>query len=230
MKRIVNAIAGERQDSLDSRSYTGPGSSIAMLLNRYREALEKMDELRIVDQRLFLQFAAKLKQIPGQKYVYFFYEREYRPELNQRVMNTLLTQYQNEPNVIGDIQDLFQFYHRRAIVDAEKIKQAYADASICFNFLFLDRQEKSSMGITMREQSEDFFKAFSETAKATGGIVDTSQNPSAGFKNALEATENYYLLYYSPKNYKADGSYKTIQVKTRNPQHKIQYRHGYYAN
>jgi hypothetical protein len=82
----------------------------------------------------------------------------------------------------------------------------------------------------MREQSEDFFSAFRATAIATGGIVDTSTNPSAAFQNALKTGENYYLLYYSPANYTSDGSYKRIQVKVKNQDYKVTYRQGYIAD
>jgi hypothetical protein len=179
---------------------------------------------------VFLQFATKVKSIAGQKRVYFFYEREFRPELSPTVVNNLVTAYQDQPSVLADIQDLFQFYQRHERVNAEKIAQAFADASICFNFLFVDRQERNTTDIKMREQSEDFFPAFRKTADATGGIVDTSTNPSSAFHNALKAGENYYLLYYSPMNYTADGSYKKIEVKMKNPDYKVTYRKGYIAN
>ncbi|MFQ6037124.1 MAG: VWA domain-containing protein [Candidatus Aminicenantales bacterium] len=232
LQRLVNSISGQAgsvmrpdmQPETDSQM-----SSLGMLLQRYRSALEKLEELRIVDQKVFLQFAAQLKRVPGQKYVYFFYEREFRPELSPNVINNLVTAYQDQPNILGELQDLFQFYHRYERVDKERIKQAFADASVCFNFMFLSREAKSVYGVYMREQSEDFFPAFREAALATGGVVDNSQNPAIGFKNALEAAEHVYLLYYTPANYKPDGSYKSIEVRVKNKDYKLSYRHGYYA-
>ena len=205
-------------------------SSLGMLLRRYRNNLNKLEGLRMVDQNVFIQFATKVKSFPGQKHVYFFYEREFRPELSATVVNNLVANYQGEPSVLADIQDLFQFYQRHERINTEKIYQAFTDASIRFNFLFVDRQERSSSGITMKEQSEDFFSAFRATAIATGGTVDTSTNPSAAFENALKAGENYYLLYYSPANYTNDGTYKKIEVKVKNQKCKVTYRQGYIAN
>jgi VWFA-related protein len=231
LKGLVNAIEGSSSmTSFDASSESEEGSSIGMLLRRYRNNLNKLEGLRIVDQDVFIQFATKAKSIPGQKHVYFFYEREFRPELSQSVVNALISNYQDQPSVLADIQDLFQFYQRHERVNTQKIFQAFTDASICFNFLFVDRQERSSIGITMREQSEDFFSAFRTTAVATGGIVDSSHNPSSAFQNALKAGENYYLLYYSPANYTNDGTFKKIQVKVKNPKYKITYRQGYIAN
>jgi hypothetical protein len=82
----------------------------------------------------------------------------------------------------------------------------------------------------MREQSEDVFSTFSEVTKATGGLIRTSQNPAMGFKNAVNASESCYFLFYSPKNYKRDGKFKTIEVKVKNRNYSIKHRTGYVAN
>ena len=81
----------------------------------------------------------------------------------------------------------------------------------------------------MRELSGDIFKVFSEVAVSTGGIVETSQNPAAGFQKAAENSAHYYLLYYTPTNSTKDGSYRTIEVKVKNHNYKIQNRKGYFA-
>ena len=233
LRGLVSSISGGSSmtdfDSTTTDLDQG-ASSIGMLLRRYRNNLDKLEDLRMVDQNVFVQFATKAKSIPGQKHVYFFYEREFRPELSTTVVNNLVANYQDQPNILGDIQDLFQFYQRHDRINSEKIYQAFTDASICFNFLFVDRQERSAGGITMREQSEDFYGAFRETALATGGVVDSSRNPSAAFQTALATGENYYLLYYSPANYTSDGSYKKIESKVKNPEYKVTFRQGYFAN
>ncbi len=231
LKGLVSSISGGdfMGDPEGDPDFAGRSSSLGMLLRRYRNNLERMEGLRMVDQNLFLQFAAKLKAMPGQKHVFFFYEREFRPELSPQVSSNLLSEYHDQPNIMGDLQDLFQFYQRHERVNTQKITQAFVDASICFNLLFVDREERNSSGVYMREQSEDFYEAFSDAAKATGGIVDTSRNPSFGFENALSIMENYYLLYYSPANYRADGSYKNIEVRVKNQDYRVTYRRGYYA-
>lgn len=81
----------------------------------------------------------------------------------------------------------------------------------------------------MREQSEDVFSTFKQVTEATGGLVDSSQNPAAGFRNAVAASEDCYILYYSPKDYKKDGKFKNIEVRVKNKDYKITYRTGYFA-
>ena len=72
----------------------------------------------------------------------------------------------------------------------------FADASILFNLIFMHKEPENVSGIYMREQSEDVFRTFLEIAQAAGGIVESSQNPVAAFKNTLKIAESYYLLYY----------------------------------
>ncbi len=231
LQGIVREISGGTMGTdVDTETDVDSSSSLGLLLRRYKQNLDNMEQMRMVNQDLFIQFAAQLKKIPGQKHVFFFYEREYRPELSPAVTNTIVSNYQGEPSILGDLQDLFQVYQRHERINAEKINQAFVDASISFNFLFVDRDERNTQGIYMREQSEDYFRAFTETAKVTGGIVDSSHDPSAGFINALEASEHYYLLYYTPQNYQADGSYKSIEVKVKGRECKLTYRHGYIAD
>ncbi|GAF71422.1 unnamed protein product, partial [marine sediment metagenome] len=144
-------------------------------------------------------------------------------------LNRMMSIYQDDPNIMGGLQDLFQAYHRDIEFETDKIKEAFADSSILFNFIFMNKTPEIVSGIHMREQSEDVFSALSEAAKATGGVIDNSQNPAVGFKNALDTSQYYYILYYSPKDYTRDGKFKHITVKVKNKDYRIRHRVGYYA-
>jgi len=67
-------------------------------------------------------------------------------------------------------------------------------------------------------------------AQATGGLTESSANPTFAFKRAIEAFENYYLLYYTPANYTRDGKFKKIEVRVKNKNFTITHRAGYFAN
>jgi len=82
----------------------------------------------------------------------------------------------------------------------------------------------------MQEQSEDIYSAFTEMAQATGGVATSSSNPEFLFKKASDASENYYLLYYTPQDYKADGTFKNIQIKVKGRSYRITHRAGYFAD
>jgi len=224
LKRIVQSISGSGDDVIDS------AYSLEFLLPRYREALMNMEELRVVDEKLFLMFARQLKMIGGQKIVFFFYQREFRPEISGTVYDLIQSSYQDRPNILAEINDLFAMYRRDTTLNADRIKQAFADSSLDFYFLFMDRRPESAPGIIMREQSEDVFSTFSEVTKATGGLIRTSQNPAMGFKDAVSNSESCYFLFYSPKDYKKDGKFRKIEVKVKNRDYSIKHRTGYIAD
>jgi len=234
LKMLVRTIAG---------TVGGAGSSIVgletdstsnmfgleVLLPRYRQALYKMEDLRLFDENNFIQFANLLKNKEGENFVYYFCQREYRPEINSNTFNTTQSIYQSHPEIMDQFQELFQYYYRTITFDVDKIRQAFANSQILFNFIFMNKIPENVPGVYMREQSEDIYKALSEAAQATGGCVDTSQNPGIGFKNALNRSNDYYLLYYSPKNYVRDGQFKNIEVRVKDKDYSVIHRLGYFA-
>ena len=67
-------------------------------------------------------------------------------------------------------------------------------------------------------------------AKASGGFAESSSNPDYLFKKAVDASENYYLLYYTPKSYKSDGKFRNIKVKIKGKNYRVLHRAGYLAD
>jgi len=231
LKRLVTSISSSNPMSGIEHDSTSGQFGIEVLLLRYKQTLQKMEELRIVDEKKILTLSQQLKRIPGQKIVFFFYQREFRPELEPRIANQLMSLHQDKPEIIDHIQDLFQMYHRQPSIHINRLKMAFADSSILFNFLFMNKEPETISGIRMNEQSEDVFSVFTEVATSTGGIVDNAQNPAAGFKNAVNASESYYLLIYTPSNYHADGHFKEIKVMLKdNKDYKVFHRDGYFAH
>ena len=229
LKRLVRGMSGSGGITSLESDYTTDSFGLQLLLPRYRETLRKLEDLRIVDQKKLLRFAAQLKRREGQKNVFFFYQREFRPEIAPRIMNQLMSMYQDQPSILGDLMDLMQFYRRDPKWNINIIKQAFADSSIFFNFIYMHKEPENVSGIQMTEQSEDIFETFSQVAEATGGIIDSSQNPATSFKNGAKISESYYILYYSPEKYIKDGKYKSIEVKVKNKDYKITHRQGYFA-
>jgi len=230
LKKLVRGISGSDsitslEGDIESRSF-----GIEFLLPRYRETLNKLETLRFVDEKKFLRFAAKLRRLEGQKNVFFFYQREFRPEIHPRVMNALMSIYQDQPNILGNLQDLMQFYHRQPKLNIDRMKKAFSDSSVFFNFIYMHKEPENISGIQMTEQSEDIFKVFSNVAEATGGITDSSQNPAVAFRTGTEIAESCYLLYYFPADYKKDGKYRNIEVKLKSKNYKLTHRQGYFAD
>lgn len=219
----ANTMAGNPEDSAESTSLFG----LEYNLTQYRESLSKMEALRYIDENKILGFANVLKSQPGQKFVFYIYQREFRPELNSMTVSQLIDINQDNQNILSDLHDLFQVYHRNVSLDPAKVVNAYADSGANFNFLFMNKTPESLTGVVMREQSEDMFKLFTRVAEATGGTTDSSQNPAAAVKAAAKASETYYLLTYTPSQAAEHDTFKTISVKVKDKGYRVVSRAGY---
>jgi VWFA-related protein len=198
-------------------------------LTNYAAVLNKLESMRRVDQKKLLDFADYLKQKDGQKYVYLFYQSEYIPTIDLATLHKILAT-QNDPNIEIMATSLFGFYRRDVPVDVELVKRAYADSSIAIHFLFFSKLPEHTPGIAMEEHSEDIFNVFNDMAVATGGLTMSSANPEYLFKSAFNASDNYYLIYYTPKDYKADFKFKNIEVQVKTGNYRVTHRIGYFAN
>ncbi|MCK4759143.1 MAG: hypothetical protein KAT69_03800 [Candidatus Aminicenantes bacterium] len=235
LKRIVRKMSstqgsGRTGSISDMETDITTSGSLDYLLTSYRETLQKIEELGTFDEKNLIKFAEVLKRKEGENIVFYFCQREYRPVISSSTLAKMQSQFQDDPNIMGQLQELFQYYHKTVSFNDENIKNVFADSSILFNLIFMNKTPEFVSGMHMREQSEDVFEAFSKAAEATGGNVDTSQDPAFGFKNALDISDSYYLIYYSPRDYKNDGEFKQISVKIKNKNYRILHRSGYFAN
>lgn len=218
--KISSELSGEKR----------AGESVGEQLARYEELLSRLEVLRRVDQKKLLDFADYLEDKEGQKYVYLFYQREYVPQIDPRILDQYINLYQDNPNIQQTISNVFDFFRRDITFDIEVVKQAYANSSIAIHFLFISTPIHQTYGIRFQERSEDIFSAFDQMAKATGGYIQSSANPESLFRKALESAENYYLLYYTPRNYRRDGAFRNIRVAVKEGGYRLTHRVGYIAN
>ncbi len=200
------------------------------LLLQYAAALSNMESIRRLDAAKMMRFASQLRNEDGQKYVFLFYQREFLPEVEPRILQTFIALSQDRPDSQHAAASIFDFYKRYNAFDLERVKRAYADASIAIHFLFVAEPVKNAIGLKFREKSEDVYSAFREMALATGGTFEASANPQVLLKDAVASAENYYLLYYSPSNPQKDGRFRKITVRVRNGDYRITNRQGYIAN
>jgi len=180
--------------------------------------LDQFIQTKVMDVGQYRKFAAYLKPLNGQKNAIIFYQKE---------AYVIPTMYKNTFERVSTWRD--QSIHE------DEIKKIFSDAGTTVHFLFLTKT-KSAIGdveyrnpgeATTGEMSGDFYQAFRNLADATGGISEATANPIYGFKRALDATENFYLVYYRPANYKADGKYKDIEVKVKGGKFRVTHRAGY---
>ncbi len=228
LKRIVRQIGATGRTGLeDTEADTDDGSSLEMRLMNYTDDLQKMEGMRVLSEDGLISFASRLKSQPGQKFVYYFFQREFRPEINSNAIDQLVMNNQDRPDILAGVQTIFQMYSRSITLNHKRLREAFADSGAHFNFLFMNKQPERISGVVMREQSEDIFKALTTIAQATGGIADTSQNPAASFKTTLKESENYYILYFKPASAAPPGTFMDVAVKVINRDYRVVHRAGY---
>ena len=185
----------------------------------------RLRELRYIEESKLLNFSNYLKDIDGQKHVFLFYQREVLPKFYDPG---------NYEAYMAKIED----YQFDITFDADKVKQVFSDSSITAHFLYLTNTQHFSLSVMrqksgsvmLQDRSMNIFSAFNEVARATGGVTDSSMNPAHIFKKAVTASENYYLLYYIPKDYKSDGKFRNIKVKVKGKNYRVLHRAGYLAD
>ena len=218
-------------DLEDLRKYQGSGALDPDLVRMMHDAiLAKLTNLKYIDENKMVNFAITLEKVEGPKHVFFFLQKLLVPTM-------------------GD--DYLKGFQAYMSFDENRIKQIFSSSSITAHMIYITKTSDSEFinrdGVSLtstnimrsstsqpsrgiQDLSGGFFSAFKDIAEATGGVVDSSTNAAASFKKAADASENYYLLYYSPKDYVSDGQFKEIKIKVKGQRYKISHRAGYIAD
>jgi hypothetical protein len=208
-------LLNEYQDLMFPYMPTDGSQRYALLL----EVSQRFKDLKKFDQRKAEVFAQYLKDKKGQKHVFLFYQKEMFPI------------HMFEPNERFDSNGQDQ-------LNTEWLKQIFADNSISCHFLYITKKTigntNSSLPYNLRSDWYDMrpgtFEGMMALAEGTGGLAESSYDGGVAFKKALTASENYYLLYYSPENYQPDGNFREIEVKVKEKGFHILHRAGYFAD
>jgi hypothetical protein len=232
LRRLVQGIegttpvAGGDEASGENVSLFG----MEQMMNQYRDSLAKLEAQQALDQPKIIAFAQALRKQGGRKFLFLFCQQEYRPEISVQVLNTLIDNNQNNQTVLADLHELFQVYHRNISYDVKRVVEAYCDSGADVSILFMKKTPDRFGGISMREQSEDVFRLFSQVAAATGGIAETTQNPATEIQDAVRAAEMYYLLAFKPAPAGTPGAFQPMTVRVAGKDFKVLSRRGFIAD
>ena len=199
------------------RELSSPLNSADLHMN----ILRQLRDYKQFDEQGLLQTAEYLEGLEGQKHIFLFYQKEGIP--------------------ISKNMDIFNKFEliKSVTFDEDRIREAFSDSSISVHFLYitkdnstaLDTSDPRSMRNTeILDQSAPIYGAFKEMAQVTVGISEASANISWSFNQAVQASENFYLLYYSPQNYQSDGKFKKIKVTVKGQNYRLTHRSGYIAD
>jgi len=188
-----------------------------------RDKIRELRNARRLDERRIQGLADFLKDDPGQKHVFLFYQKEIfpYPPLPFDTFAYL--------EIKGELMTLIP-------QNMERIQRIFSDASIAVHFLYITKPQREFTGdygassFEWEDISGGIFQTFLKMARATGGLAESSSNIAASLERASAASENYYLLYYSPKDYRADGTFRKIEVRVKGGKYRVVHREGYLAD
>ena len=200
----------------------------AVWLNHYAGLMSRLQTLRKADELRLLDLADYFKTQTMQNYVFIFYERKFIPQLDPRLLDEYVSLFEQESYIQQTLMDILDYNKKESMLDYRRISRAFADTSTAIHFMHITRPQPNVPGLLLEEHSADTYNILREIAHATGGFTESSSNPDYLFKHALDSSENYYLLYYTPSNPKGDGSFKRINVRIKDKPYQVLHRLGYY--
>jgi len=181
----------------------------------------QMRDLTEVTENRVIGFADALKSLDGEKHVFLIFQKEVLPE-----------------HAFAD--DMQMELIKPVSFDVEKIKRYFSDASITIHCLYITKtpafaldpmnQNRSILASRLQDLSADIYASFKDMAAATGGLSESTANPNFALRQAAEASNNYYLLYYRPLDYRADGRFQKIEIRVKGEGFKVTHRLGYIAD
>lgn len=195
-----------------------------------KDLLGRIRQAKTIDETRLSQLAKAYSAIPGQKHVLLFLEKE--DALTKRVRGAGLDAADWE---------LFKMELMRDVrFDVERLSRLFGQNQLDFNFIFITSSEALETSILevhpanwgdleKTDITGEFFSVFRKIAQMTGGLTISSKNPLASTKKAVEVADQYYLLYYQPKNSAMDGTFREIKVRVKDRSYSVFHRRGYLA-
>ncbi len=178
MRTQVSAIEGGQTTSPDGLA--GIKNSLTM----YRQTMENLRALRKVNEPLLTKIVDMFRTQKGKNHMVMLYEAEFRPIPDKDTLSRLRT----IPEIAFIVAELFASDDQKPPLDAQKFIDLMKQARISFHFLYIKPKDKSSVQ-DFKEHSADMYDVFSQIAKATGGIVETTASPEAALKSLFKSIE-----------------------------------------
>ncbi len=178
-------------------------------------------DLTEITEKNIAGFAETLKSLDGDRHVFLFLQKDVLPEH--------AFEAEKQAELIKPVG-----------FDVEKIARIFSDASITVHFLYITKKPdfavdtssvgRPSLAFSQQDVSADIYASFKEIARSTGGLTESTANPHSALRHAAEASSHYYLLYYKPNAYRADGGFRKIEVRVKEKGLQVFHRAGYIAD
>jgi len=176
MKTIVGDLEGGQTSGADALA--GVKNSLTM----YRQNLDNLRGLRKVNEPLLVQIVGMFKAQQGKNHMVMLYEAEFRPIPNKDTLSRLRA----VPEIAFIVSELFSSDDQKSPLDVGRFIDLFREAKVVLHFLYIKPKDKSSVQ-DYKENSADMYDAFSNIAKATGGVVETTASPEAALRSVAKA-------------------------------------------
>jgi hypothetical protein len=236
LKLMDDAFRGTRSGGLVE--LRGWNSSQLMMISdavdryipRYRQRLEELERLRSFEPILAGAAAAEIQPRAGLNSTILFYEHPLRPELSLDLIDAIYRVFQINPKHRTELEAVTKVIQTKALPDPPALQKILTNANEQLSLIDIPADSPATVGAAkMNPVGEEYYSAFVQLARATGGTVVSGLNPAEAYDKIGESLGTYYLLYYQPTNTAKDGAFRTIRVLARNRVAELNYCRGYYA-
>ncbi len=203
------------------------GMSWDAVITRYSSLLAAVEKLRKIDERRLLDHVEMLRYQEGQKFAFFFYQREPLPRIATRLLDDYFRLNQGRRDVIRTLTYMQDFHNRDFLVDEERLARAFASASILLHFVVFDMPEMDGLIDIEARNLTDFYGRLEAISSLSGASFRRDLTAHELLKEAQGRLDQYYLVYYTPSYYASDGKFKSIEMRVKDRQYRLVHRAGY---
>ncbi|MCX7973664.1 MAG: hypothetical protein N3B16_04100 [Candidatus Aminicenantes bacterium] len=191
------------------------------VLTHYKQNLQNLKAFRSFNQTTLRRATEHFANIKGLKHYIVIYQQEFLPIPNAETMERLLS----NPNTMFQASELFRSVETLEEPDLDLLIQELIDARIRVDFLYFRTNPRPRPEIQLKELSQDMYELYSRVARSTGGMVETTNQPSAQLEKILKNSESYYLIAYSPPSdlIGIDQTESEIKVKIKGKDYSLNF-------
>ena len=148
----------------------------------YRQGLANLLNLRKINDAALRQLAGAFKGQKGGNHLIILFEREFRPVPRREALNALA----DMPKFAFLANELFTIGATKEPFDVAALIEYFRQVPLTQDFIYVT-SKTSSASANQIENSGDVYSAFSQIAKATGGVMVTTAEPADGLKAILKS-------------------------------------------
>jgi len=224
------AVDPDQKDTQSSKLGGGshpPGMSWDAVITRYSSLLSAVEKLRKIDERRLLDAIEMLRYQEGQKFAFFFYQREPLPRIASVLLDDYIRLNQGRRDVIQTLTYMQDFHNRDFHLDGEHLARAFASASILLHFGVFDMPEADGLPDIEARNLKDFYGRLEAICSISGASFRRDLTAHELLQESVGRLDQYYLVYYAPSYYAGDGKFKSIEVRVKDRQYQMVHRQGY---